>query len=99
MAFKTVGKALWVTTVTLVAGFSVLSFSGFKPNSNMGIMTGIIISFALMLDFLLLPTILLKVEEKIHKKTDTDHLHFMLDEPAVDNQCADACTNGPRYRR
>ena len=98
-AFKTVGKALWVTTVTLVAGFSVLSFSGFKPNSNMGIMTGIIISFALMLDFLLLPTILLKVEEKIHEKTDTDPLHFMLDEPAVDNQCADACTNGPRYRR
>ena len=60
--FESVGKALVITTVTLVIGFSVLSLSGYKPNSDMGIMTGIIISLALVFDFLFLPSVLLKME-------------------------------------
>lgn len=61
-AFDTVGKALFITTVTLVIGFSVLSISGYKPNIDMGMMTGIIISVALVFDFLFLPTLILKLE-------------------------------------
>jgi len=63
-SFNTVGNAMWVTTVVLVAGFLVLSFSGFKLNSDMGLMTAITITLALALDFLFLPTLLMKVEEK-----------------------------------
>ncbi|BFM17463.1 MMPL family transporter [Maricurvus nonylphenolicus] len=61
--FETVGKALLITTVTLVVGFSVLSLSGYKPNSDMGIMTGIIISVALIFDFLFLPVLMLMLDD------------------------------------
>ncbi len=63
-SFNTVGTALWVTTLALVAGFMILSFSGFKINADMGLMTAVTITLALALDFLFLPTLLLKVEEK-----------------------------------
>ncbi len=35
-AFHTVGRALWITTVVLVAGFSVLAMSSFRLNADMG---------------------------------------------------------------
>jgi predicted RND superfamily exporter protein len=63
-SFHTVGTAMWVTTVVLVAGFLVLLLSGFKVNSEMGLMTAITISLALALDFLFLPTLLMKVDQK-----------------------------------
>lgn len=62
-AFRTVGRALVVTTTTLVVGFSVLATSDFELNSGMGKMTAIIISIALVAVFLLLPPLLMKVEE------------------------------------
>jgi predicted RND superfamily exporter protein len=62
-SFNTVGTAMWVTTVALVAGFLVLTLSGYKMNSDMGLMSAITISLALVMDFLLLPTILMKVEK------------------------------------
>jgi len=61
-AFKTVGSAIWVTTLALVGGFGVLSFSGFQINAHMGAMTTITIVFAIALDFFFLPTLLLKLE-------------------------------------
>ncbi len=61
-AFRTVGSAIWTTTLALVGGFGVLSFSGFQINSHMGAMTTITILFALILDFFFLPTLLLKME-------------------------------------
>ncbi len=61
-AFNTVGSAIWVTTLALVGGFGVLSFSGFQINSHMGAMTTITIVFAIILDFFFLPTLLLKTE-------------------------------------
>ncbi len=72
-AFNTVGTALWVTTSALVAGFTVLSFSGFKINSDMGLMTATTITFALALDFLFLPALLMKTEEKKDETTDMDY--------------------------
>ena len=35
-AFSSVGRALWVTSAVLVAGFIVLAQSTFKQNSDMG---------------------------------------------------------------
>ncbi len=63
-AFNTVGSAIWITTLALVGGFGVLSFSGFQINSHMGLMTTITIVFALILDFFFLPTLLIKLENK-----------------------------------
>ncbi|MBF0380090.1 MAG: MMPL family transporter [Magnetococcales bacterium] len=62
-AFSTVGTALWVTSAVLVCGFFVLTFSDFKLNSGMGLLTAITISFALIADFLLLPPLLMKLEK------------------------------------
>lgn len=63
-AFSTVGMALWITSVVLVAGFIVLSFSHFKMNSELGLMTAITIGLALILDFLLLPPLLIAFDRK-----------------------------------
>ncbi len=69
--FSTVGTALWVTTLALVAGFLVLSLSAFQLNSSMGLMTAITISIALVADFLLLPPLLMKLEGNKDVKTVT----------------------------
>lgn len=63
-AFNTVGTAMWVTTLALVAGFSVLTFSGYNVNAQMGLLSAITISLALLLDFLFLPTLLLLIDKK-----------------------------------
>jgi len=57
--FKTVGVALCITTSALVAGFLVLSLSGFARNADMGLMAAITISIALLVDLFLLPALLL----------------------------------------
>jgi predicted RND superfamily exporter protein len=63
-AYSTVGTAMWITSVVLVAGFLVLSFSGFEINSDMGLMTALTIILALLLDFVFLPILLMKTEGK-----------------------------------
>lgn len=61
-SFKTVGTALIVTTLVLVVGFTILSFSGFRVNSDMGMLTAVTITFALALDLLFLPPLLMRIE-------------------------------------
>jgi len=61
-SFHTVGTALGVTSLILIAGFLVLSYSGFTMNSHLGIMTTIAILSALLADFLFLPPLLMKLE-------------------------------------
>ena len=61
-AFSTVGIALWVTTVALVAGFLVLSTSAFALNADMGLLTAIVIALALIVDFLFLPPLLIYLD-------------------------------------
>ncbi len=65
-AFNTVGVALWVTSLVLVAGFIVLAQSNFALNSDMGAMAAITIGVALIMDFLFLPPLLMKLEENKH---------------------------------
>ncbi|NOX09068.1 MAG: MMPL family transporter [Gammaproteobacteria bacterium] len=59
-----VGKALWVTTTIMVAGFMVLAFSSYKLNVDMGILTATVVSIALIMDFLLLPVLLIFVDKE-----------------------------------
>jgi len=63
-AFHTVGIALLVTTLVLVAGFMVLTQSAFKLNSDMGLLTAITIALALAADFFFLPPLLMKLDKK-----------------------------------
>jgi len=63
-AFHTVGVALTVSTLVLMAGFLVLAGSSFSVNADMGLLTAITIGIALLVDFLLLPPLLMTLEEK-----------------------------------
>ena len=63
-AFTTVGPAMWTTTVALVAGFLVLMLSDYRMSADMGLLSAITISLALIMDFLLLPAVLLVVDNK-----------------------------------
>jgi predicted RND superfamily exporter protein len=58
-AFSTVGTALWVTSLVLMIGFGILTFSHFQINATMGLLTAITIGLALLADFLLLPPLLM----------------------------------------
>ncbi len=58
-AFHNVGMPIVVNTVILAAGFFVMTTSAFKMNVDLGLMTIISIVGALILDFLLLPALLL----------------------------------------
>ncbi len=60
-AFKTVGEALVITTIVLVAGFLILSRSTFALNSHMAQISTIIIVVALIVDFVLLPALLILI--------------------------------------
>ncbi|MFB3110754.1 MAG: efflux RND transporter permease subunit, partial [Gemmatimonadales bacterium] len=58
-AFRTVGPALISTSVILAVGFLVLSLSTFQINAQMGLLTAIAIFTALLIDFTLLPALLM----------------------------------------
>lgn len=63
-AFKTVGMALTVTTMGLVAGFGVLAQSGFAVNGDLAKLTALTITIALVADFLLLPALLIALDKR-----------------------------------
>jgi len=67
-AFSSVGRALWVTTLVLVAGFMVLAQSSFKLNGDMGLLTAVTIAVALIVDFIFLPPLLMMLDGKKQEK-------------------------------
>lgn len=79
-AFKSVGKALWTTTVVLTLGFAVLTFSTFAMNADMGMLTAIIILAALVVDFLVLPALLL-VFDKTGSQQENSNAHAAPNSP------------------
>jgi len=72
-AFNTVGVALSITTVVLVAGFLVIAQSNFQVNSQMGMLTAVTIAIALIVDFLFLPALLLKLDKDPDSKQQHSH--------------------------
>ena len=60
-----------ITTIVLAVGFSILMFSGITLNSSLGIMTGVILTAAFLLDVLLLPALLLVFDRDPAKATKT----------------------------
>lgn len=71
-AFSTVGKALWFTSIALVAGFTILGFSTFRMNGDMATLTAVTIALALAADFLFLPVLLMKLDRKNVKAAASD---------------------------
>ena len=66
-AFDTAGEAMFTTTVVLVAGFLILVFSPFVPTAQVGVLTAMIIGFALVADLTLLPALLTLVDGSSQK--------------------------------
>ena len=63
-AFNTVGQALVVTSLALVIGFAIMAQSGFALNADSSMITLIAILLALVIDFLLLPPLLIILDSK-----------------------------------
>ena len=65
-AFRKVGQSLVTTSAVLVAGFLTLVLSPFIPNVQVGLLIALIISFALIADFLFLPSLLISLDRRLH---------------------------------
>ena len=61
-SFTMVGTALWVCSFVLIAGFMVLTLSPFLINAMLGRVVALTILTALVLDFLLLPALLMWID-------------------------------------
>ncbi|MDE0058006.1 MAG: MMPL family transporter [Defluviicoccus sp.] len=61
-AFRTVGRALFATTVVFALGFMVFGASGMATNQALGLLVGITVIVALLADFLLLPPLLMVLD-------------------------------------
>ncbi|MYC27012.1 MAG: MMPL family transporter, partial [Nitrospira sp. SB0662_bin_26] len=63
-AFRSVGRALFTTTMILVLGFLVFASSAFVISWMLGLLVALTIGFALICDFLLLPPLLIAIDRK-----------------------------------
>ena len=70
-AFSNVGTALIITTIVLVGGFSVLISSTFKINTDLGMITALTIGIALIVDFILLPSLLIQFDTKEYATSES----------------------------
>jgi predicted RND superfamily exporter protein len=70
-AFETVGGALVANTVILMAGFAILTFSAFKINMELGLLTTLTVGLALILDLLFLPGLLIALSGRDRNKPTT----------------------------
>lgn len=55
---KTIGRAMFFTSLTITLGFSILAFSNFVPTVYFGLLTGLSMIVALLADLVLLPVII-----------------------------------------
>lgn len=62
------GVALVVTTMILVSGFGLFMFASLTPNKNFGILSSFVLFIALGCDLIILPCIVLTVENIVGKK-------------------------------
>ena len=64
-AFRNVGTAILGTTIIVAAGFAMLGFSTFRVTAYMGLLTSLTIVAAIVVDFLLLPALLIAVDRRV----------------------------------
>lgn len=73
-SFSSVGKALMITTIVLVLGFLILGQSSFLLNSSMAQIAVVVMISALLIDFLLLPALLILIDGKKGEELTNAHL-------------------------
>ncbi|MXX17852.1 MAG: MMPL family transporter, partial [Gammaproteobacteria bacterium] len=61
-AFRSVGRALFTTTLVFGLGFMVFGASGMSTNQALGLLVGITVIIALLADFLFLPPLLMALD-------------------------------------
>lgn len=71
---STAGKAMVTITLVFAGGFSVLSFSHYSANADLGLMTAITIVVAAIMDLLVLPACLIQVYGKKSRNESAPHL-------------------------
>jgi predicted RND superfamily exporter protein len=69
-AFETVGSAIGITTLVLISGFLVMTVSHYRMSSELGLMCALVIGLALLVDFFLSPTLLMKFDRPTGKLGD-----------------------------
>ncbi|MBQ0754790.1 MAG: RND family transporter [Gammaproteobacteria bacterium] len=60
-----IGKAMYYTSITIIAGFSILTLSNFNPTVYFGVLTGLAMLMALLCNLTLLPALLITFRPKI----------------------------------
>jgi predicted RND superfamily exporter protein len=65
--FQMLGTTVLATTGVVSAGFAVFAVSHYRMSFEMGVMSVLIFGIALLMDFLLTPTLLLKLDKRFGK--------------------------------
>ena len=60
-----IGKAMYYTSLVIIAGFSILAFSNFNPTVYFGLLTSLAMLVALLSNLTLLPALLITVRPKL----------------------------------
>ncbi|MGB1221986.1 MAG: efflux RND transporter permease subunit, partial [Alcanivoracaceae bacterium] len=60
-----IGKAMFYTSITIIAGFSILTLSSFNPTVYFGVLTGVAMAMALLCNLTLLPASLVFFKPKM----------------------------------
>ena len=59
---KSIGYAMYYTSITIIVGFSILVFSNFIPSIYFGLLTGLAMFLALLASLTLLPQLLIYIK-------------------------------------
>ncbi|NKB38715.1 MAG: MMPL family transporter [Gammaproteobacteria bacterium] len=62
---SSIGKAMYYTSLAIIFGFAILSFSNFIPTIHFGLLTGLAMLIALIGDLLLLPAMALLIRPSL----------------------------------
>ncbi len=59
--FSVVGSSIMLTSLALILGFAIMAASGFAINQHIGLLTAIVVFFALLSDLFFLPAVLVRL--------------------------------------
>ena len=60
-----IGRAMYYTSITIIAGFSILTLSNFNPTVYFGVLTGAAMAMALLCNLTVLPALLTTLKPKL----------------------------------
>jgi predicted RND superfamily exporter protein len=68
-AFRSGGAAILANTLVVASGFAMLGLSNFRVTAYMGLLTALTVVCALVVDFLLLPALLIAFDRRPARAT------------------------------